>query len=152
MDDVTIRPAALDELNRAGELRALMAREEGVNWDAEHPRWHERFAEFFAEKQRCGRAQVYYAQRGDEIVGMAAFSLVDEYRVAALGQPRGWVNSVFVLPHLRRRGIARALMQIGMKWLHERGCVMVRLRTSEEGRALYRSLGFVAGKEMELKL
>jgi hypothetical protein len=43
-------------------------------------------------------------------------------------------------------------MTAGIEWLRRRGCVMVRLRTSEEGRPLYRTLGFVPGTEMELEL
>jgi len=153
MDDrTTIAPATLEELGVAADLRADMAREMGHDWDREHPGWRARFAEFFADKQRHGDAQVFYARRDGNVVGMAAFSVLDEYRAKAFGKPRGFVNSVYVLTPLRRRGIARALMLAGLTWLRQRGCVMVRLRTSDEGRALYEELGFVAGREMELDL
>lgn len=153
MDEpIRIRSALLSELDVAGHLRAVMAREEGLTWDYDYPGWDRRFAEFFREKQRRGDAQLFYADRNGEIVGMAAFSVLDEYRAAALGQPRGWVNSVYVVPELRRRGIARRLMDAGITWLRERGCVKVRLRTSDDGEALYQSLGFRYGREMELTL
>jgi aminoglycoside 6'-N-acetyltransferase I len=83
---------------------------------------------------------------------MAAFSVLDEYRAAAFGRPRGFVNGVFVEPQWRRRRVARRLMERGLQWLKERGCVMARLRTSEAGRGLYESLGFATGSEMELDL
>jgi GNAT superfamily N-acetyltransferase len=152
MSAVTVRAAALEELHVAGELRREMAREEGVAWDRESPGWHERFAAYFRAKQERGDSQVFFAVSGDRVVGMAAFSLMDEYRVAALGQRRGWVNSVFVVPEYRRRGIALALMNAGLDWLRERDCVKVRLRTSDDGQALYERLGFVRGREMERSL
>jgi GNAT superfamily N-acetyltransferase len=153
VDEATeIRPARLDEIGVAAALRALMAREMDGDWDAEHPGWRDGFVRFFRDKQARGDAQLFYAEREGEIVGMAAFSVLDEYRAAAFGQPRGWVNSVFVVPDVRRRGIARRLMLAGLEWFRQRGCVMARLRTSDEGRPLYETLGFVEGREMELEL
>jgi len=152
MEDVVVRPAGLTEIGVAAELRAMMAREMGNSWDEEHPGWREGFAQFFHDKQQRGDAQLFYAEREGEIVGMAAFSVLDEYRAAAFGKPRGWVNSVYVIPALRRRGIAKELMLAGLEWLRRRGCVMARLRTSDDGQRLYEMLGFVMGREMELDL
>jgi GNAT superfamily N-acetyltransferase len=152
VDGTIVRPAALAELEIAGELRATMAREMDGNWDVEHPGWREGFVRFFREKQERGDAQLFYAEREGKVVGMAAFSVLDEYRALAFGTPRGWVNSVYVVPEFRRRGIARALMLEGLQWMRRRGCVVARLRTSDEGRPLYEMLGFVEGKEMELEL
>ena len=152
LDGVTVRPARLEELAVAGDLRARMALEDGHTWDDEAPGWRTRFAEFFREKQSRGDAQVFFAERDGTPIGMAAFSVLDEYRAHAFGQPRGWVNSVYVVPDLRRRGIARELMLAGIEWLRRRGCVMARLRTSDAGESLYESLGFKRGREMELEL
>ncbi len=152
MDGVVIRAAELDEIGIAADLRAVMAREMDGDWDTEHPGWRKGFAQFFHDKQARGDAQLYYADRNGEIVGMAAFSVLDEYRAAAFGKPRGWVNSVYVIPKLRRRGIAKELMLAGLDWMRRRGCVMARLRTSDEGRPLYEMLGFVPGTELELHL
>ncbi len=66
--------------------------------------------------------------------------------------PRGYINGVYVQPDRRRRGIARRLMLAAIGWLREKGCVAVRLRASEDGRALYTTLGFKPGVEMELPL
>lgn len=152
MDGVVVRPAELAEIGVAAELRAMMAREMDGDWDAEHPGWRDGFVQFFHDKQAAGDAQLFYAERDGETVGMAAFSVLDEYRAKAFGAPRGWVNSVYVIPSLRRRGIAKELMVAGLDWMRRRGCVMARLRTSNEGQPLYEMLGFVAGREMELDL
>lgn len=150
--DVAVRAAELDEIGVAAQLRALMAREMNGDWDAEHPGWRDGFVQFFHDKQSRGDAQLFYAECDGEIVGMAAFSVLDEYRAAAFGTPRGWVNSVYVIPAMRRHGIAKELMLAGLDWMRRRGCVVARLRTSDEGQPLYEGLGFVAGREMELDL
>ncbi len=149
---IVVRPAALEELDIAGDLRASMATEDGLRWDDESPGWRARYVRFFRQKQASGDAQLFYAEHDGEIVGMAAFSVLDEYRAATFGQPRGWVNSLFVVPKWRRHGIARELMQAGLAWLRRRGCVIARLRTSDEGERLYEQLGFTYGREMELPL
>jgi aminoglycoside 6'-N-acetyltransferase I len=95
---------------------------------------------------------VFFAQSEGRAIGMVIVSIVDDYRAYAFNRPRGYVNGVFVVPEYRRLGIARAMMLIGLQWLRERGCVVVRLRSSEDGRALYTSLGFAPGTEMELTL
>jgi GNAT superfamily N-acetyltransferase len=150
--DIIVRPARPDEMEHAARLRAAMAHEMDRTWDSDHPGWRRRYAEYFRAKQERGGCQMFYAQRSGEIVGMAAFSLLDEYRVAVFGRPRGFVNSVYVVPALRKRGIATALMGAGIGWLRKRGCEIVRLHASEEARTLYASLGFVPGREMELSL
>jgi ribosomal protein S18 acetylase RimI-like enzyme len=152
MSDVTIRPAAAGELEEASALRASMACEMGHDWDERHPGWRARFAGFWRGKQAAGTAQCFFAVAGEAIVGMAIASIGDEYRGAALGQPRGYINGVYVEPARRRRGIARELTTAAIAWLRERGCVAVRLRASDAGRPLYASLGFVPGAEMELFL
>lgn len=149
---IVVRAAALNELEIAGDLRASMATEDGLRWDDESPGWRARYVAFFRKKQAAGDAQLFYAEHGGEVIGMGAFSVLDEYRAAAFGQPRGWVNSVFVAPKWRRHGIARELMHAGLAWLRGRGCVIARLRTSDEGEHLYRQLGFAYGREMELPL
>jgi ribosomal protein S18 acetylase RimI-like enzyme len=152
MPDARIVPAATRDLERASALRGAMAREMGHDWDARHPGWRVRFAGYWGDKQDLATAQVFFAQRDDSVVGMAIASIGDEYRRTVLGQPRGYVNGVYVQPDYRRRGIARELVLAAIAWLREKGCVAARLRASDEGRALYTTLGFVPGVEMELPL
>jgi len=149
MDDVTIAPALSEDLHLASDLRAEMATEMGGAWDKQFPGWRPRFAEYFRAKQDAGLAQVFFARSGDRTIGMVIMSVVDDYRNFALHQRRGYVNGVFVVPEFRRRGIARAMMEIGLQWLRERGCTAARLRSSDDGRHLYTSLGFTPGTEME---
>jgi GNAT superfamily N-acetyltransferase len=58
------------------------------------------------------------------------------------------VVNVYTEPELREQGIARALMEMLMKWAASRGFDRVLLHASEFGRPLYHSLGFVPSNEM----
>lgn len=88
----------------------------------------------------------------DEIVGMVFVSLLDDYHGYVRDAKSGRVNSVYVVPSYRRKGIARALMLAAMDWLKEKNCVVIRLHSSEEGVPLYESMGFKPRREMEFIL
>jgi hypothetical protein len=49
-------------------------------------------------------------------------------------------------------GVVRALMLAGIDWIRSKDCVVVRLNSSEDGVALYESLGFKPRREMEFSL
>jgi GNAT superfamily N-acetyltransferase len=61
------------------------------------------------------------------------------------------VNVVTEQAH-RRRGIARKLMEILIQWCRAGGFGSILLHASDEGRALYESLGFKPTNEMRLML
>ncbi len=149
---IDCRRASFEELPAVARLRQQMAIEMGGDWDVAHPGWRTKFAQYFGGKQTSGRGQVFLALDGGEAVGMAAISMVDDYRSFALNLISAHVNAVYVRPEYRRTGIARRLMALCIDWARESGCVRVRLRTSDDGEALYRNLGFREGREMELTL
>lgn len=149
---VECRQARADEFPLAAALRQEMAQEMGDDFDARAPGWRAKFCAYFAGKQRAGVAHLVLAFDGDEAVGCAVVSILDDYRRFAFNTPSAFVNAVYVKPAYRRQGIARRLMEMAVAWARQFGCVRVRLRSSEEGRALYSAMGFKAGREMELPL
>lgn len=64
----------------------------------------------------------------------------------------GRVQSVYVEPEARRRGIARAIMAEIMEFARRENLIRLTLHPSEAGRALYASLGFVPLDEMGMRL
>ncbi len=58
------------------------------------------------------------------------------------------VVNVYTEAHWRRRGIAKALMNKILQWSAAEGFDRVVLHTSDAGRPLYLSLGFLATNEM----
>jgi len=65
---------------------------------------------------------------------------------------RAWVVNMFTEPEHRRRGLARLLMDTIVTWCRAEGLRFLYLHASDEGRALYESLGFVPTNEMLLEL
>jgi ribosomal protein S18 acetylase RimI-like enzyme len=61
---------------------------------------------------------------------------------------RGYVLNVYVEPHARRRGLARQLMQLADEEFARRGIRYAILHATEQGRDLYRQLGWSGTTEM----
>lgn len=61
---------------------------------------------------------------------------------------RGYVLNVYVEPHARRRGLARQLMQLADEAFARRGIRHAILHATEQGRDLYRQLGWSGTTEM----
>lgn len=66
------------------------------------------------------------------------------------GTSRGYLLNVFVEPAYRRRGLARALVELSIAEARRRNIRIVSLHASDEGRPLYETLGFSAMNEMQL--
>lgn len=58
------------------------------------------------------------------------------------------IQNVFIEQPHRRRGAGRQLMEYIIKWAKDKGIKRMSLHTSEDGKALYESLGFSYTKEM----
>jgi GNAT superfamily N-acetyltransferase len=58
------------------------------------------------------------------------------------------IQNVFTEPEWRRRGLAGLLIKRIIDWSREEGVDSLFLHASDEGRALYERLGFIATSEM----
>ena len=65
---------------------------------------------------------------------------------------RAWILNMYTEPAHRRQGIARRVMETILTWCRAEGFAAVALHASDEGRALYESLGFWPTSEMRLRL
>lgn len=149
---VEVRAARLEEFPLAAGMREEMAREMGRSFDERSNDWRSRFCAHFGGKQAAGRAQLFFAAEGEEIVGMAMVSVVEHYRTEVFGEFHARINAVFVRPEFRRRGTAMRLMQAAIGWARERRCHVVTLDASDDGRPLYEKLGFERTNDMALGL
>lgn len=69
--------------------------------------------------------------------------------------PKGlstYLMSLYVEPSYRRQGIARRLVERMVEWSRSQGITEVKLHASDQGRALYESMGFRSTNEMRLLL
>jgi ribosomal-protein-alanine N-acetyltransferase len=97
---------------------------------------HHRFPETFIVAEEDGKIVGYIMCRIE--VGLASFGLGGLIR-------KGHVVSIAVLPHGRRKGVARALMTTameGMRYYKAKQCYLEVRVTNTAGVALYKKLGF----------
>jgi len=65
---------------------------------------------------------------------------------------RAWIVNMYTEPGYRRQGLARRLMETMIEWCRLQRMAHVYLHASDEGRALYDSLGFTPTNEMRRAL
>jgi ribosomal protein S18 acetylase RimI-like enzyme len=65
---------------------------------------------------------------------------------------RGYILNVYVEPHVRRRGLARRLMEQACAEGKRRGLAYLILHATADGRPLYDQLGWTPTAEMALSL
>lgn len=104
-----------------------------------------------------GRYVAWVAESGDrpgDVIAGAGLQLRDLLpRPAPQGDhlvqgPQGLILNVFTERPWRRRGVADALMRELLRWCRNNGIESIVLHASEEGRPLYRQLGFKPTNEM----
>lgn len=151
-EKLSISFATNGELQIAAEMRQEMAVEAGESWDGNYPTWREKYVSYFSAKQDADEAKVILAKSGTKIIGMISVSVIDDYHLHVRNKKSGRVNAVYVRPEYRRKGVASEMMQVGLQWMKEKGCLTARLHSSEQGVFLYSTLGFKPRNEMELLL
>lgn len=154
MPEPIYRQIPQSDIPIAQELRALMIREmdSGKDPDASHPTWRQRYTEFYSTRMAQERAALFLAEVDEEPIGVTAVYLMANHRSEIFGFQSAYISNVWVTPGWRRRGIASKLTKMAVDWARERGCEVVRLRSSKMGRPVYAGLGFVTTDEMEFRL
>jgi GNAT superfamily N-acetyltransferase len=65
---------------------------------------------------------------------------------------RAYVLNMYTEPPYRRQGLARQVLEAIVAWCREQGFRVVMLHASDDGRPLYRQMGFEPTNEMRLFL
>jgi GNAT superfamily N-acetyltransferase len=153
-----VRRAAVDDAATVAHHRAAMFHD--MKWvsDDEAARIREaarpRLAEMIAAGEYLGWLVESVGENGAQVAaggGMILRRLLP--RPGSLeGGEEAYILNVYTEPEHRRRGAARLLLRAMLAWCEERGAARVSLHTSDDGRRLYESLGFVATNEMRLQM
>lgn len=61
------------------------------------------------------------------------------------------ILNMYTEPSHRRRGLARTIMTAMLDWCHVQGIKRITLHASDQGRPLYKSLGFIQTNEMRFE-
>jgi len=112
------------------------------------------FRPWLHQKMTSGEYLAWMATGDDgAIVGGLGLWLMDwPPHLVGPGSRRGNILNVYTAPNFRRQGIARRVMEVALDWCRTNGIRAVILHASDEGRALYKSLGFEPTNEMRFML
>lgn len=115
------------------------------------PDWRERLERYFCRGMDDGTQGWFVAREPGGSPYGCACAFLSETSVVLL-RPWATLAGVYVKPEMRRRGTARALTVAAIGWARDRECGVVRLTASEPAESLYRSMGFMQGRELVLRL
>lgn len=150
------RPATTDDIPTVVEFRTRMFRELGWRDEDRLALVEPLFSAYLAEKIPSGECSgwiaEYTAGAGESF---SAGSVVVIWQrvppgVRNLAGLQAYTLGMYVVPELRRRGIARALMEYAVACATAAGAPLITLHASDFGRPLYESMGFSPSSEMRL--
>ena len=154
MTALTIRPATLADAPTIVKHRRAMFDAMGFTNRAELDLMDARGVGWVTDKMAQGEYLHWFATDAEgRVVAGAGLWLMDwpPHAIDPSGR-RANILNVYTDPAHRRRGLARRLTQVALDWCRENGLRTIILHASDEGRALYESLGFKATNEMRMQL
>ncbi len=105
------------------------------------------FSRLTADFFRNGDQTTVLAFDGDMAVGCATICYMELMPSIDPSQNRAYIMNVYVRKEYRRRGIAREMLNFILGEARERGVSYVSLDATEQGKPLYRTLGFCDNTE-----
>ncbi|HTX34681.1 MAG TPA: GNAT family N-acetyltransferase [Bryobacteraceae bacterium] len=151
---MTIRSATPDaaDLDAIVHHRRAMFRDMGYSDEHALDAMRADFRPWLQRKMQAGEYLAWFALApGAAVAAGVGLWLMDwPPHMVASGRWRGNILNVYCEPAHRRRGMARALMEVALAWCAANQVGAVILHASPHGRALYESLGFTATNEMRL--
>jgi GNAT superfamily N-acetyltransferase len=151
--EVALRRATVADAQLLAEHRAAVWVEVG-DWSPEAMAAQTLVWTDFARRTVADGTYVAWVaeERGEPIASGAILVHLAIPRPGSDSERAGRVQSVYVVPGARRRGIARALMEALLAEARALRLISLTLHPSDEARALYASMGFTSGDEMGLRL
>lgn len=147
-----LRLATPDDVEILADAWYAMLEEDGLLAPTIDPHWRSYItADFRTGISVGGQAWVVAEEEGRIVATGAAFFRGGRSSLALTGLT-ATLAGVYTFPDYRRRGIARAVVGRLIELCRTRGCRIIRLRASDQGRPLYEQFGFVPGEEMVLPL
>ncbi|MDR2687018.1 MAG: GNAT family N-acetyltransferase [Oscillospiraceae bacterium] len=134
-----IRPANANDIPALVELRKRQLADEGEGPPPDH-----HLIKYFTAAMADGSLAAWVTEAQGVIIATGAvcfYALPPTYR-----NPTGrtaYVTNMYTRDEYRRRGIATEFLHMAIEEAKARGCGIIRLHASEDGRPIYRKAGFV---------
>jgi ribosomal protein S18 acetylase RimI-like enzyme len=127
----------------------------GVDGDQARDDWRAEAQRFLQDARKNSSLAAFLAREGDDPVGTAICHVVrgvfPPFRKADATH-HGYIWGVYVVPHLRGRGVGGMLVSACMGHLKDIGCRCVLLHAGGRSATLYRRLGFRPTDELSALL
>jgi ribosomal protein S18 acetylase RimI-like enzyme len=148
-----LRQANLQDLEALIQLRLEFLREAGeIKGDSDTGNLAEATRKYLGEKMPLGEFLAWVAEVDSQIV--ATSGLVFFQRPPYNGNLPGleaYIMNVYTIPMWRRQGIATALLNEIISFMRATEAKRIWLHATEDGKRIYKKLGFVStSKEMEI--
>jgi len=148
---LAIRPATLEDAALVTAQRRAMFFDIGHRDGRSLDSMTDAFLPWVRDKMSVGEYLGWFAIAEDGgVAAGAGLWLMDWPPMVGSGSRRGNILNVYTRPEFRRQGLARRLTETAVDWCRAHGVRTVILHASDEGRPLYRALGFESGNEMRI--
>lgn len=135
--------ADIDDIRELTELRIAYLEEDGGAIDDEALQAIRRDLPGYFERHLNNDLTAYAARDGQEIAACAFLLVVEKpMSPAFITGKTGTVLNVYTKPDHRRKGYAKHLMKMLLKDAADKDLSTVELKATDDGYALYKSLGF----------
>lgn len=150
----TIRRAFTDDVIALVEHRRAMFCDMGYRDNAALDAMAAKFRPWLLTQMNAGEylAWLVVAPDGSIAAGAGLWLMDWPPHMIGAGARRGNILNVYTVDKFRRRGLARQLMEVAMRWCRENRVDIIILHASSDGRGLYESMGFAATNEMRIRL
>ena len=153
-DEVAIRQATVADIPDLVRLRRMMFEAMGYDDPTQLEAADAAATAYFAGAIPAGKFHGWLAVTAAGEAVSSGGAVIDQHPPGPgnLSGQIGYVMNIATVPRYRRRGLARRIMRVMLKWLAEQSIQCVALHTTEMGQSLYEELGFVDGNEMRLRM
>ncbi len=89
--------------------------------------------------------ETFFAKSREGIIGFINVSIRHDYVEGSNSSPVGYIEAIFIKPDYRKHGVARRLVDLGEKWVLQKGCTQMGSDTwasNEHSRKFHLGLGF----------
>jgi GNAT superfamily N-acetyltransferase len=147
---IRIRRGTSADLPLIVRHRLGMFSEMGIGDPADYEAYGSEFTKFAVMGLASGGLHSWLAETesGEVVAGGAVLVVPWPANPRDRKQQRAFLLNVFTEPGFRRRGIARSVVQTMIDWCRDQGFGSIFLHASENGRPLYRAMGFQPTSEL----
>jgi len=102
--------------------------------------------------QNTGNYKIWLAKQGNErYVGFAVFSIRTDHVEGSDSFLTGYIESIYIEPDFRKKGVSRTIVQKGEEWCKSKGCKFIGSDTwlnDTNSRNFHKKLGFKEEEEL----